>query len=163
MQSRHESMYDRVSDPVRPQELVEAVERQLSGKAKPPGEGLAVPKTASTDPALVFDQSTLERHLGNDLDLCKEVLVVFLEDALGQIKRLEQACGQGDAKTVLRQAHTLKGAAANVAAVELSATAGAIEMAAHDGELARAASLVRTLSPQFDSFQGLVRELVLVE
>ncbi len=68
----------------------------------------------------VFDDTTLpmlESLLGEDFP---NVLETFLDDAPRRLAVLEQALAEGDLPGMERAAHTLKGAASNLGAVELT-------------------------------------------
>jgi PAS domain S-box-containing protein len=171
-------MDDYVAKPIDPDALAAAIERQLgdaeiaapremvsytpsivsastaSSVAQSPSAG-----TPAVEPWKIFDLAALDRRLGGDLELLHEVIGIFVEDVPGQIERLFRFCSEGDAQALLRQAHTLKGAAANVSAIELSATAYAVEQAARAEDFSTAAGLIPTLYPQFDVFREAVAKL----
>ncbi len=68
----------------------------------------------------VFDDDTLpmlESLLGEDFP---DVLETFLDDAPKRLAALEAALAEGDLPGMERAAHTLKGAASNLGAVELT-------------------------------------------
>ncbi len=68
----------------------------------------------------VFDDETLpmlESLLGKDFP---DVLETFLDDAPKRLAALERAFADGDLPGMERAAHTLKGAASNLGAVELT-------------------------------------------
>jgi HPt (histidine-containing phosphotransfer) domain-containing protein len=58
---------------------------------------------------------------------------------------LKEALDNGDALSVQRQAHTLKGASANIGAVALQEMAYQIEVAGEAGDLVKAGSLAAQL------------------
>lgn len=69
---------------------------------------------------LLDREAALER-LDGDEELLQEIIDIFLEDAPRLFLALKQARLDRDQKTTERQAHSLKGASANVGAIHLQA------------------------------------------
>ena len=76
------------------------------------------------------------RELGgeDDPDLLADLVQMFLQDAPGRMKQIEEALASGDIKALEHAAHTLKSSSANIGARGLSAICKRME------ELARAKS-----------------------
>jgi len=64
----------------------------------------------------VFDYDDFIERMDGDMDLLKEVLEIFLEDAPSLMGALRLAIRGGEKDAMERAAHTLKGAAANISA-----------------------------------------------
>jgi HPt (histidine-containing phosphotransfer) domain-containing protein len=97
------------------------------------------------------------RQLGESDDgLVKEVLAVFRSDTADRIGKLRGALERDDRGQAQRQAHTIKGAAAQVGAFEVSALAREIEQQAAGGEAAALAGLVARLE---SAFAGVCQEI----
>lgn len=77
-------------------------------------------------------ESALER-LDGDEELFHEIVSIFMDDAPRIFLALKQARTDKDQKTSERQAHSLKGASANVGAVHLQAISTRAEVAARTG------------------------------
>jgi HPt (histidine-containing phosphotransfer) domain-containing protein len=76
--------------------------------------------TDTTVPSLpVFDYDDFLERMDGDMDLLKEVVEIFLEDAPNLVSALRLAVRNGNAEAMERAAHTLKGAAANISAKRL--------------------------------------------
>lgn len=60
---------------------------------------------------------------------------------------------KGDAPSVQREAHKLKGAAANVGALALQGAENQIEISGEAGDLAKASTLSEQLDKQFEALQ----------
>jgi len=60
---------------------------------------------------------------------------IYLGDAEERLSAIEKALLEGDAIRVQREAHTIKGASANVGASALAELAYSLEKAGKDGEL----------------------------
>jgi HPt (histidine-containing phosphotransfer) domain-containing protein len=65
---------------------------------------------------------------------------------------LEAAITQRDEEQVRIQAHTIKGAAGNISALRMRATASAMEEYAREGQLDAALELRQTLKDDFAAF-----------
>jgi HPt (histidine-containing phosphotransfer) domain-containing protein len=89
------------------------------------------------------------RLLGDET-LAREIVAGFLTDMPVQIERLKRHVAQGDAVAAGAQAHSIKGAAANVGGMALSAAAFELEQAGRAGRVDAVAALVPELDRQFD-------------
>lgn len=85
-------------------------------------------------PAL-FDPAQMLRNIGGDQDLLTQLIDLFLERQADIMTSIRQALSEGDAVTVERVAHTLKGTAANLCAPEVALAAGQLEAVGRLGAL----------------------------
>lgn len=85
-------------------------------------------------PAL-FDPAQMLRNIGGDQDLLIQLIDLFLERQADIMTSIRQALSEGDASTVERVAHTLKGTAANLCASEVALAAGQLEAVGRLGTL----------------------------
>lgn len=74
-----------------------------------------------------FDRAAALNRLDGDDELLAEILVQFLADAPALLMAIETAIARGDGPAMRDAAHSLKGAAAYLAADELCAFAQSIE------------------------------------
>ena len=147
-------MDDHISKPVTRQRLGEALEKWLlkgsgghlkeENAQKREGEGLPEIR----DP--VWDKAGMRERLMGDEDLVRTIMNAFLEDMPRQIKILKDLVRDGNGPHVERQAHTIKGASANVGGELLRAVAFGMEKAAREGDLATAAGHMAALEAQFE-------------
>jgi HPt (histidine-containing phosphotransfer) domain-containing protein len=112
---------------------------------------------ASGDPA-VFDRPALRDRLMNDAALVKEIIASFLEDMPRQLQTLRGHIERGDAAAAGMQAHTMKGAAANMSSPALSAVAGRMEKAGRAGSLEEIADLLPELEREFERLKAAMQE-----
>jgi CheY-like chemotaxis protein/HPt (histidine-containing phosphotransfer) domain-containing protein len=152
-------MDDYVSKPVVPQALAEALEKWLPAEGKDGerenGNGRHTPTSPIPQPSPpVFDRAAMLERLMGDEDLANTILEGFLEDIPRQIQTLRESLDAGDIQTAERQAHTIKGAAANVGGEALRALALEMEMAAKAGDPAGAAGRVTELEERFGRLNG---------
>ncbi len=96
----------------------------------------------------------------DDASLIAEVVGVYLEDAPLRIARLRLALAAGDRREAGRQAHTLKGASANVCAERLAKIAGRLEEACRTGTVEDARTLLAEAAAELDRTAPVLREAV---
>ena len=93
----------------------------------------------------------------NDEELARAIIETFLEDLPAQIKQLKEAVTTGEAQSVERQAHKIKGASANLGGEALRALASAIEQAGKAGDMALIASRMAELDDRFDALMRALK------
>jgi HPt (histidine-containing phosphotransfer) domain-containing protein len=96
----------------------------------------------------------------DDEDLARAVAVGFLEDMPRQIEALRSYLQAGDAEGAVRQAHTIKGASANVGGESLRAVAFAMEKAARAGDLADVVARLSDLESRFARLKEAMQAFV---
>jgi HPt (histidine-containing phosphotransfer) domain-containing protein len=106
--------------------------------------------------ARVLDLNATLDNLGGDPELLKEILDYFLEMAPQQLDDLQAAVAAQDVAAVDLQAHSMKGGAANVGALRLSAAARELEMLAKAGTLEGAGELFAAMREEFAALQQAV-------
>jgi len=140
-------MDDYIAKPIHPKKLCDVVEKWLNEpKGSPEAEIVHEPLPQHT----IFDKNSFLNRLLGDEDLAAEIIKGFIEDSMRQIGILKEAFDNRDANVVHRQAHSLKGAAANISATALKGLAYQIEIAGKTGDLINAASLIPELDIQFE-------------
>jgi HPt (histidine-containing phosphotransfer) domain-containing protein len=97
-----------------------------------------------------FDlESLLHRCLG-DRTFCALMLKKFSDRAAHQLAALDRAANARNTVELTREAHTLKGVAANISAEALRTCAARLEQAARAGQLDKAGVLVQQVHAQVD-------------
>jgi CheY-like chemotaxis protein/HPt (histidine-containing phosphotransfer) domain-containing protein len=113
---------------------------------------------AIADEAMVFDrEGMLDRLMGDD-DLETRLVDAFLLDLPRQIESLQDFLAKRDAPNSRIQAHSIKGAAANVGGERLQRVAIAMERSAESGDLAAIASRMGELREQFQALRHAIEE-----
>ena len=97
----------------------------------------------STDPAL--DRELALARVGGDVDLLKEIAGLFLEEYPKVLEELRAAAGRGDARSVERTAHGLKGSVANFGADAAVEAARMLEAMGRAQRLEEAPQVMHTL------------------
>jgi len=147
-------MNDYITKPVSPQVLAETVEKWLPKETNvarvihdEPMEP-ALPLISQT--RLIWDRvGMLDRMMG-DKELAGIIVKAFLSDIPGQIQTLRALLAREDAPGVRLQAHTIKGAAANIGAETLRSVASKMEKGAAEGDLDTVWGGIKELETQFE-------------
>jgi PAS domain S-box-containing protein len=152
-------MDDYVTKPISPRALAEALNKWLDPDQEPqPDVATPTGKSRPSEGPLVFDRQALVKLLMGDENLVKEIIAGFLEDLPMQIDTLKKHIDDGDAELARRQGHAIKGAAANMRCMALSAVASDIEKAGRAGRLEEIAALMPELERQFNRLKTQMRE-----
>ncbi len=150
-------MDDYLSKPIEPEQLAQIILKWFSNLQ---GKELMKPSTLATSllRELIFAESDLVARLSGDTDLARMIVSGFVSDVPGQLKNLREQIDRSDAAGASAQSHTLKGAAATVSAVELSALSLKIQLAATAGDWSRASGLLIQLENQFETFTTTLKQ-----
>ena len=144
-------MNDHIRKPVGSEELLATVFRHLGGKytaavcKETEQANRETERSDDTDIAGPIDTEALyERCMGN-IEFAESLLEEFAESGTERVGRIAQSVAEGDADAVTETAHSLKGAAAIIAAEDVRALAEQLEMASRSGDLTDALSHVEQL------------------
>src|SRR3712207_1080933 len=145
-------MDDFVPKPVKPGELEAVlgrwiVEVEMAAATTPAAaDGSGAPAEIK-DP---IDRATVEslRELGGQ-EMSSELTEIFFDDARSGIDAMRDAVERGDAQTVERAAHTLKGSSGNMGAQRMAALCGELQDAGVSGDLTHALELLEGLEVEF--------------
>lgn len=89
-------------------------------------------------------------RVGDDAAFFKELFEMFLEDAPGRLEALHRSILASETESASREAHGLKGAAANLSANPFRDVAYAIERAGKAGEATELMNLYEELRREYD-------------
>ncbi len=145
-------MDDYITKPVLPLSLAEALEKWLPAATGSTltgafGGGKKVTETANKLP--VFDKAGMMSRLMNDEELALKIIDAFLDDMPRQIEQLRKHIDTDDMAAAGRQAHTIKGASANVGGERLRSAAYTIEQAAKDSDPEKVRATIQELEEEF--------------
>jgi Amt family ammonium transporter len=107
---------------------------------------------ASCDQELPIDVATLLDRCVGDKAFVAKILDKFGRRVGSDVDALRAAIEASDLAAVTRFAHTMKGSAANVSAVALSAACGVLEKEARAGELTAAPERLASIGAELDRF-----------
>ena len=157
-------MNDYLSKPVNPHDLAKILEKWLSddepekketsGSTHEPIETENLAETAIT----VFDKASMMSRLMDDKDLAKIIISGFIEDIPMQIKTLKDCLNTGDITSAERQAHTIKGASANVGGEALREAAFNMEKAGKAEDLAAMTAALPEMERQFTRLKAAMEK-----
>jgi len=155
-------MDDYLSKPIRPAELIAAVERIAArGSSREPSPSVPVgpPAPAASGNGLLFDPKHALARLGGDRQLLRQLIRIFRTDARPLMAAIKRTAADGEADGLRRSAHALKGSLGTIGAPRVAETARRLELLAQEGDLAHASQLVDTLAGQLRELDLLMSPL----
>jgi HPt (histidine-containing phosphotransfer) domain-containing protein len=161
-----DGMSDYIAKPIDPQILAQVVQRWLTRKIhQAPGnisaESTLDGKTPPAKPAvrsLVFNREMFLQRMMGDEDFARSVAAGFLADLPKLLTALKEHIAQEDIESVSKQAHKMKGSAANVGGEALTDVAFAVEQAGKAGDLAGVAGWLPELEMQSARLQAALQQ-----
>ncbi|MCB1307644.1 MAG: response regulator [Leptospiraceae bacterium] len=151
-QCRLAGMDDFLAKPVRRDILQAVLSKHASGESR-------IDSAAGNDNARgetrhpILDTAAALSIAENDLEILRDVIQFFLEDAPVDLEQLHAALNAGALEDIRARAHALKGAATNLGGMRFRETAYAIEMAARAGELPETRELYPRLQSDFEALK----------
>ena len=100
----------------------------------------------------------LAENLGLEEEEFLELIELFVETSMSDLKDLQSATESGHAENAAKAAHSIKGAAANLGLSEISEVAREIEENARNGQLGGATEYAQKLQEQLDVVANTIRE-----
>lgn len=164
-------MNDYVAKPIKAQELLQVLARWLKHKSsetdsanfsqdmdKKPPDFKAEDQSQSLDPA------TLEelRKLGGP-ELVIRLVRQFVVDAQASLEAILQAVGGGDAESLVKVAHGLKGISGNLGAQTLGVLAAELEQEATSRNLDLSKNILKKLEHEFEQTRHAVEKVLHAE
>jgi len=155
-------MDDYIAKPIKPVELEAVLERWLKRTRRGPGcpennggaELQAVPALEEEAKPTVFDEPGFLERMMDDRELGRAIITTFIEDMPQQFAALKSYLAAGDLSGAQRQAHTIKGAAANLGAQALSAVGMELERQAEMRALETGSRLLAALDHEFEQLKN---------
>jgi len=155
-------MDDYIAKPIKPDALLEALEKWPPRKtqAGEPGrdtekqalvQAPSSPSCAPTQGSVsAWDRNVLLERLMGDEELVAQLVEAAHDDLPCQVSKLKDSLAAADITTSERQAHTIKGAAANIGAEPLRNVAERTEKAARQGYLESCREALPVLEQEFE-------------
>ncbi|MBA3015816.1 MAG: response regulator [Proteobacteria bacterium] len=154
----HSGMDDFLTKPLQRGDLLQTLNRWLLVK-DPPVTAIAPQtdnKDTPTEEAPVdFDKAIKE--FDGQKDLVLSIIQEFIDDIKGQIETMNVALASADTETIRREAHSIKGGAANIYANSLSLAAKTIEELAKAGTMAEIPKALITLVEENNKMQNALK------
>lgn len=156
-------MDDFLSKPLTRKDLLAIAAKWLNVKSKPAkqkpdadtGDNMP-PKTISNN--LPIDLERAIDEFEGDMELLKEVIAGFTKKVSEQLVTIREALSCGDAETVRREAHSIKGGAAGLTAGDLAKVAFELENKGKSKDLSGAGKIVNALENEFKTLRHYVKE-----
>lgn len=150
-------MNEYLTKPVNALTLIGLID-QMMGDPAPAKPSVVRTQDPPAPDETVFDHLGIQVHLKWEPKLINTIIGHFLEDAPHQISKLHEAVERGDIDRLRLLGHRVRGSASIIAASSLSDRALALEEAAQDGDLDRAAELTPELVKELQRLlSGLAR------
>jgi MHYT domain (predicted integral membrane sensor domain) len=134
-----------LSKPIRPQDLDEVLDAYVLRERV---EFTPAPEPVAQEPSVAVEE-LLER-IDGDRAFLAELLDLFRADYPAQLSAAHEAAGSGDAATLQRVGHALKGALGNLAAPVSARMAGQLETMGRSGNVQGAAPAVTELEQELN-------------
>jgi CheY-like chemotaxis protein/HPt (histidine-containing phosphotransfer) domain-containing protein len=148
-------MDDYIAKPLRRKELLDIVNKWIESAAKfnqTSPTSAAIDDSAGEEAPMNFVQATNEFE--GDKDFLMEVMAGFFDNVETQIETIHQAISDGDTEKVWREAHSIKGGAANLAAEKLSQTAFELESMGKSENLKESIKALGRLKIEYDRLKS---------
>jgi two-component system sensor histidine kinase/response regulator len=129
--------------PIEPAQLIEALSRFLKARA--------------TTPAI--DRKALRELTGGDAEFERELAETFVSSGDQCLAEIIAALQVSDFDTVRKRAHSLKGASANIHALDLSHAASSLENAVRDNSIPAIGGLVADLTEKLAAVNSELRQV----
>ncbi len=111
-------MNDYLSKPIKPKELEAIINKWASQQHKENNMGSNYP---------IVDWDFFNERFGDDQELVAELIVIYLEESPKQMNQIKEAIATGNMANLSLYAHSLKGASANMGAMEVRYAAAELE------------------------------------
>jgi two-component system, sensor histidine kinase and response regulator len=138
-----------ISKPIEMKELYETIENLFPG-AKADEQ----PGTDARHGEKIIDREALLERTGQDMDLFRELVELFLDDSVHLVDRIRTAVAHNDANELERAAHALKGSVLNFGARTVADLALGLESMGRAGDLTQAGKVAAELERQIGALRA---------
>ncbi|MFQ3611288.1 MAG: ATP-binding protein, partial [Fimbriimonadales bacterium] len=147
-------MDDYLPKPIRPESLQKVLQKWLVATSDSQNE------TKEVRTMQVINWDTLNEITDGDVEFQKELFQEFLEQTPSLITELTQSLASGDANTVGRVAHTLKGSARSIGADAFAEACFVLEQMGKSGDLNGGEDALRQIQTQWTTLQDALNAFV---
>lgn len=105
-----------------------------------------------------MDFNRIQETSDGDREFETELFNMFLDDTAERIEALDAAIADGDAESCHRQAHTIKGSAANVGATRLCEISLQLESFDPKADKAEAESCLARMKSEFENTKAAIQD-----
>ncbi len=144
-----------IPKPIRIPQLIETIQ-MVMGSPEP--DGIRA-DAAEHNGAISFNREDLLTRTAGDEELIQLIVEAFMDDAPRKISELRSAADGRDSGQIKFHAHTLKGAAGNVAATNLQQLSHQLETAGERQELDNVQMLMGKVEAEFEVLKEILAKL----
>jgi len=149
-------MNDYLTKPIQPKALIEGI-RNWTATIPHNKENTVTTEQQTNSTSLPINLTEALDRCGGDQDFLNEILVEFLDLSKKQLTQIAEAIDKSDAGNLAREAHSIKGAAANLGAEGISKTALELEMCGKQQHLENARQLLVLLNDQIIALDSYMK------
>ncbi|MGA1825786.1 MAG: response regulator [bacterium] len=150
-------MSDYIPKPIKPQELVEKIEKQMSHTVLIPSKSTSVDEQPLlSNKEYIFNINALLKRMSGNKELCTEVIEIYLEDIPIRLESLDKAVKENDTEEVEHIAHTIKGSSSNIEAHALRDVAYEMELAGRERDLKRAQEIYPRIIQKYKELENFL-------
>jgi HPt (histidine-containing phosphotransfer) domain-containing protein len=111
-------------------------------------------------PDNVMDVRDALQRLGDDVELFRDIVQIYLEDSPEIVAKIHRAADQSDFNSLQRAAHSLKGLAATLSAADVVGAAARLEHSGAVHDLTDAARMVAEVDERVQELNMAVRNFL---
>ncbi len=153
-------MDDYLTKPLKRKDLVETIHKWTEGVTESDEYVSDVHlETESASDALPLNYEKVLEEFERDEELLINVMGEFIENVKDQVDDIHGAILNGETETVKREAHSIKGGAANLAAYKLSEIASDLEKIGESGAMEGAQDVLEMLKREFSSLENYYKDI----
>jgi CheY-like chemotaxis protein len=160
-------MDDYLSKPINPQEMFKTITKWVRPQLEEEfSDDKPLPEEARTEQAIksqqdnpLIDMEAAMARFGNDEEFFREMAEEFLKYAPEQITALEKAAQKGDADSVQKTAHSIKGAAGNLSAQNIFSLALTIENKGRSKDIKGVSLLIEDLKTEVSELRKFIEKM----
>jgi PAS domain S-box-containing protein len=144
-----------ISKPIEMKDLYETIESLF-----PAAKLNEQPEPSPGGAGSMVDREALLERTGQDAELVREIVDLFLEDSMGLLDRIRKAVAEDDSAELERAAHALKGSVLNFEARTVADLALGLESIGRAGDLTQAGKMAAELERQIEVLKTELNRLV---
>ena len=151
-----------LAKPIRRRHLIEAVDRWIAPQSKPEAAPVSqepdqAVETSTGEDDTIMDVATALEEFG-DAETVRTIARQLIENADGQLERIQAFIENEDREAIRKEAHAIKGGAATMEAPALSEAAFHLEQLSKDGPMNELEISFENLKSQFYRFRDFVSQ-----
>ncbi|MFZ5950152.1 MAG: response regulator [Candidatus Rifleibacteriota bacterium] len=149
-------MNDYLAKPFSATDLKKILQRWINGSKSSDNKTSEPAITPAPDEFAVFDRLSLFERVMEDESMMNDLLKSFIVDAESLLENLQAAAQKKEFELIKSLAHKLKGASANISAIELSHNSSLLEQEIRSGNLQKIDEMVENIVESYRKFSKVV-------